>query len=92
MIPEKTIVVKLSKLYSSEGSEIDTLVLREPTARDMRSMDSEKEGKIGQSIALLAKVADVPVSTIDSLSFTDFTAANEAFAAFLEDGPEIGEK
>jgi len=54
-------------------------------ARDLASTDAAK-GEVAKGIRLLAKLAELPPSTIDDLSATDFSAIMEKLGPFVPGG------
>ena len=57
----------------------------EPTAKDLRAMDSEK-GDIAKLIAILRSVANVTEKTIEGLAASDFLLIQKVITGFLDDG------
>lgn len=81
--------VKLSRAIKVEGEDVTTLKFREPRAGDFRSIKvTLGEGGLtfqtDAALDLAARLAEVPPSSINQLSFMDMIAVAGAAAPFLE--------
>ena len=77
------IEVELSYPLTIGDEKIAKLAIkRRPLTKDLRAMDQEK-GEVAKSAALLARLADVPVSWVDQMDASDFTRAAEIVGGFL---------
>ena len=77
------VTIKLDHPIEAGTDKITELVIsRRPKTRDLKKMDEEK-GEIAKSAALLATLADVPVSWIDQMDASDFMRAAEVVGNFL---------
>jgi hypothetical protein len=77
------IEIKLQYPITIGDERIEALTIkRRAKAKDLKAMDGIS-GEIGKSAALLAQLADVPVSYIDQMDAADFTRAAAVVADFL---------
>jgi hypothetical protein len=83
--------VALSRPIKVGDDELSELLLREPTAGDLEATDGA-DGDVAKSILLIAKLADVPPSSIRSLRAKDLQTVSEAIAPFLPQPPQTGRK
>lgn len=72
---------ELRKAIPVEGQEVKILELRRPCARDFRVMDGV-QGEVAKNIALMARLADVPPSSIDALDGADYLKINAHIQSF----------
>ena len=77
------ISISLNYPVQAFGEEIAELkVQRRPTTKDLKAMDGEK-GEVAKTAALMARLCDVPPSTIDAMDAADFSRAAEVVGGFL---------
>ncbi|MEX2334729.1 MAG: phage tail assembly protein [Pseudohongiella sp.] len=79
---------KRSKMDDEETLEALTLP-RQVKGKHLKAMD-QADGEIGKSMALLAKLARVPVHVLDELDSRDFELAMEAMEPFLPERRKTG--
>ncbi len=76
--------LSLQQPIQAHGEEVRELTLRAPLARDLRGIIRiGAPPDIGDLLNLVARLADVPPSSIDQMSAADAFAAMELIAPFL---------
>ena len=70
----------------ASGEQLTELVLREPTALDMRSMPLKDEIQLGDLLDIAAAVAGLPLSVINGVSPPDTMAVVRAMGKFMVGG------
>lgn len=79
------ITVALSKpIMLASGEAVAEIVLREPTAQDLRQMPLKAELQVGDMLDLAADVAGLPRSAMDGL------CAKDVFAVVTAVGKSMG--
>lgn len=68
-----------------DGKTITTIELRRPKVKDMLRAEKAREssGDLGVAVALVAAIADLPVSAIELVDATDFGPIAEAIELFM---------
>lgn len=82
------------ELKNKEGQVVETITelnLRRLKGRDMRQAIDGAKGQGAMTLALLARSAGLPPSTIDELDGEDITAAGAIVADFLGGSLPTGE-
>jgi hypothetical protein len=87
--------VWLAKSVDAYGDSIDKLTFRPPVAKDARacgmpfrlSADNELIIDLPALMRLAERLANVPQSTIDSLSLVDLTEVQKALMSFFTESP-----
>lgn len=64
-----------------EGREVKVLEMRRPKAKDFKAIEGV-QGDHSRNIALMARLADVPPSSIDELDGADYLRINDAAKNF----------
>lgn len=77
-------IVKLSEAVKAHGEEISELTLRPPRARDLRVLDDPNLGHHGKSLALISRLADIPISSAEQLSIQDYDQVSKVIDVFFE--------
>ena len=79
--------VKLSEPILAHGEEIHELVLERPRMKHMKARDGAA-GPVEASIQVVARLANVPPSSIEMMTPEDFQKVEQAllpfFAAFVD--------
>ncbi|MDE1465600.1 phage tail assembly protein [Spartinivicinus poritis] len=75
--------VKLDYPIQCEGVTVDSITLRRPKARDLKTMETTKGGDISKSITLIAHLAEITPQAVEDLDAADFQKASEVIAGFL---------
>jgi len=78
------ITIKLSSPIHAGSEPIQELVVREPKAKDMRTLPSAPT--TGDLLNLAGKLCAQPPSVIDQLSIPDMQKVLEAVSSFFPDG------
>lgn len=79
--------LKLSKPITAHGETVAELDLRDPVAKDLRSLPMGAR-TVGDFIPVLSSVAGVPPSSVDQMAPNDLFAALEYLVPFF--GPSTG--
>lgn len=83
MSQEFPIKIELNYPIQAFGEEMRELqIKRRPTTKDLKAMDGEK-GEVSKTAALMARLCDVPPSSIDQMDASDFARAAEIVGNFL---------
>lgn len=83
MSQEFPIKVELNYPIQAFGEEVRALeIKRRPTTKDLKAMDGEK-GEVAKTAALMARLCEVPPSSIDQMDAADFARAAEVVGGFL---------
>lgn len=86
--PAETVV--LSKpITLASGELLKEIVLREPTALDLRKMPMKQELELGMLLDLAADVAGLPYSTLNQLCAVDTFAVAAAMGKALGGGTGV---
>jgi hypothetical protein len=80
--PDGSVTVALAYPIKVEGADVTTLTLKRPKTLDLKVMDQAK-GDTDKTARLIARLANVPPSSVDQLDGSDFTALSEVVAGFL---------
>jgi hypothetical protein len=83
-------VVPLAVPRMSEGSELEEITLRRPKPVDLKVAAEFNGGAAGRSNLILARLADVPKSTIRALDGFDHARLNQVASDFLQKRPSAG--
>ncbi len=76
-------IVTLSRpLKTKDGRHIETLTMREPLVRDMRTSRKGESDPSSQEVVLFANLCEVTPDDIDALPIRDYDALQNAFRGF----------
>jgi hypothetical protein len=85
-------VIKLNHPVIFNDERVDELTLPDRLKlKHMKAMDNAR-GEIGKIAALIASMADWPMSAVDQIDVEDFNAIAEVAGGFLAQSPVIGGK
>lgn len=85
------VTLKLKKPLPLEGRTVHELTIRtEITLKDMRGVATDPDPVV-QTERLIAKLAEVPPSTIAEMSMEDVARVQEIIAPFLATFPRTGQ-
>lgn len=76
--------IKLSRPISVNGSDIDTLNMREPTVSDQLAADRPGASDSEKEIAMIANLCEQAHGDIKKLTLRDYKKVQEAFVSFVE--------
>jgi len=83
-------VIKLKHPVIFNDEQVDEITLPDRLKlKHMKAMDNAN-GEIGKIAALIASMADWPMSAVDQIDVEDFNAIAEVAGGFLELSPAIG--
>jgi hypothetical protein len=93
----KAIKLELTTPIKAHGAAVTELTFRPPTGKDIRQVGNPfdmltpgKDRAIGERVndakmaAMIERLASIPSSSVDTLSFTDWNACTAAVMSFLE--------
>ena len=78
-----TQTVKLTKPIKAHVEEISELEVKEPLVADLRVLD-EATGKIDQTIRLISKLGNIPVSSVEKMTAADFEKCDQVISSFFD--------
>lgn len=81
-----TTKIDLSKSIEAHGETLFSITLREPKVGDLLVMDGIT-GDNARNIALIAKLADIPPSSVHALSIPDYQKLVAVLDDFFTAGP-----
>jgi hypothetical protein len=93
-------VVKLNKPVNAYGDPITEVTIRAPTGKDIRKTGlphtavKQDDGTIVNRVdmeamaKLIVLLGNIPMSSVDEMSYADLMLCAGAVSAFLEDSPE----
>lgn len=81
----------ITAITKEDGSTIEKLTLREPTAGDLDFAEATAKTRNGQTIILISRASGVNEKYVRALCARDYTAAAKYISSFLDDAPETGE-
>ena len=84
-------IITLSKPIQAHGEEITELELGEMTLGHLKGIDLVKIADPAILIRIIAKWANIPPSSVETISAKDFRPLVEAVADFLDVSQETGE-
>jgi hypothetical protein len=74
-----------------EATEVSSLTIQEPTARDLKWMQSLGGNELDKTYRVLAKLSGQPPSVIEGLTAYDVTRAGRVLANFINFGSPTSE-
>jgi hypothetical protein len=80
---EDTIRVTLSKPIKVEDKEVTELTFREPEVGDLVASEGISSGVMGQTVATLAQMADVPLASFRKIKARDLNKIISATSGLL---------
>ena len=89
-----TITYPLSKPIQGPEGELHELVLRDPDAALLNGLGitgADTKNALAESMVLIARVANVPPSTIKRIKLRDLGEIGEILDFFTGSGPKIGD-
>jgi len=89
-LPDGSVKLKLKKPIKHGSEDIGELTVREPKAKDIRTMKIPPS--TDDMLTLGGKLVALPPSVIDELSIPDTMALLEVVGNFMDDGQETGSK
>ncbi|HEY8157102.1 MAG TPA: phage tail assembly protein [Methylobacter sp.] len=85
-------VIKLKYPVIFNDEQVDEITIPDRLKlKHMKEMD-KAQGEIGKIAALIASMADLPMSAVDQIDVEDFNAIAEVAGGFLGRSPAIGVK
>ena len=75
--------IKLQYPISAEGNTVTEIKLRRPKVADLRKMGMRTKDEIGQSLALISDLAELPPEAIDDLDAADYKVVGEVIGRFF---------
>ncbi|KJK20349.1 phage tail assembly protein [Pseudomonas sp. NPDC087612] len=85
-VSAERVVVQLSKASEANGMQVDSLSLRAPTVRDIRTAQSAASGDDEQrELNLFASLAEVGVKDLEGLSLKDYGRLQAGYFRLVQD-------
>lgn len=79
--------IKLSKPIQAHGETVAELKLREPIAKDLRSLPIGGSTTVGDMIPVLSSIAGIPPSSVDQMVPADLFEALAYISPFFDRSP-----
>lgn len=87
------IIVPLRRPIQAHGEELHSITMRAPEIGDLKGTGYGAGGRTNPegTTALIAKLANIPPSSVDKILLADLSRIQDAIADFLGESREIGE-
>ncbi|MGE1083118.1 phage tail assembly protein [Pseudomonas shirazensis] len=79
------VTVRLTKPIEANGVKVDTMKLRAPTVRDIRSAQAGAEDEEQRELGLFASLAEVSVKELEGMALKDYTRLQTGYFRLVQD-------
>jgi hypothetical protein len=83
-------IIHLDQPIYVNNKPVDTLTMRRPKARDLRTFDQAAGGDMAKMFILLEALTNVPESSLDEMDIDDFAKVMGVLQGFTEKFQQIG--
>ena len=65
------------------GETVNSIVMREPTVKDMRAVDKQGASDLEKEILMIGRLINVPGDELDALSVANYKRLQDRYASFF---------